>query len=65
MTDVSITEVDTDQMAKHRPARPVGDGIDDQLLAQGLVEQARAVGLQLTGEGGLLQQLTKRVWKPR
>ena len=26
-----------------------------------LVEQARAAGLQLTGEGGLLQQLTKRV----
>ena len=26
-----------------------------------LVEQARAAGLQMTGEGGLLQQLTKRV----
>ncbi|MGC4857557.1 transposase, partial [Micromonospora sp. DT4] len=26
-----------------------------------LVEQARTSGLQLTGEGGLLQQLTKRV----
>ncbi|PZF82548.1 IS256 family transposase [Micromonospora deserti] len=26
-----------------------------------LVEQARAAGLQLTGDGGLLQQLTKRV----
>ncbi|MET7728616.1 transposase, partial [Streptomyces mirabilis] len=26
-----------------------------------LVEQARSKGLQLTGEGGLLQQLTKRV----
>jgi putative transposase len=26
-----------------------------------LVEQARTAGLQLTGDGGLLQQLTKRV----
>lgn len=47
-------------MAKRGPARPVGDGVDDQLVAQA-VEQARAAGLQLTGEGGLLQQLTKRV----
>ncbi|MBO4161245.1 IS256 family transposase [Micromonospora sp. MMS20-R2-23] len=38
----------------------MGDGVDDQLVAQ-VVEQARAAGLQLTGEGGLLQQLTKRV----
>lgn len=47
-------------MAKRGPARPGGDGVDDQLVAQA-VEQARAAGLQLTGEGGLLQQLTKRV----
>lgn len=33
---------------------------DDQLVAM-LVERARSEGLQLTGEGGLLQQLTKRV----
>jgi transposase-like protein len=36
------------------------DGLDEQLVEQ-LVGQARAGGLQLTGEGGLLQQLTKRV----
>ncbi|MFG1913201.1 IS256 family transposase [Kribbella sp. NPDC048928] len=36
------------------------DGLDAQLVEQ-LVGQARAGGLQLTGEGGLLQQLTKRV----
>jgi putative transposase len=36
------------------------DGVDEQLVGQ-LVEQARAKGLQLSGEGGLLQQLTKRV----
>jgi putative transposase len=43
--------------------RPVGlptDLLDDQLIGQ-LVDRARASGLQLTGEGGLLQQLTKRV----
>ena len=33
----------------------------DAALVDALVEQARATGLQLTGEGGLLQQLTKRV----
>ncbi|MCQ9178466.1 IS256 family transposase, partial [Streptomyces sp. IBSBF 2953] len=31
-----------------------------QLIAM-LVDRARNEGLQLTGEGGLLQQLTKRV----
>ncbi|HEX2363024.1 MAG TPA: IS256 family transposase [Jiangellaceae bacterium] len=34
--------------------------LDEQLVGQ-LVEQARANGLQLTGEGGLLQRLTKLV----
>ncbi|SDM25881.1 Transposase, Mutator family [Nonomuraea jiangxiensis] len=33
---------------------------DEQLIAM-LVDRARTDGLQLTGEGGLLQQLTKRV----
>src|ERR687887_2516327 len=33
---------------------------DEQLVAM-LVDRARNDGLQLTGEGGLLQQLTKRV----
>ncbi|MFJ7586861.1 IS256 family transposase [Streptomyces sp. NPDC097617] len=36
------------------------DLLDDQLIGR-LVDRARAGGLQLTGEGGLLQQLTKRV----
>lgn len=35
-------------------------GVDDALVAQ-LVARAQAGGLKLTGEGGLLQQLTKRV----
>lgn len=34
-------------------------GVDDALMTQ-FVVRARAGGLKLTGEGGLLQQLTKR-----
>jgi len=60
MTDVMIAEVDTDAVAKREPARPAVDGVDSDLVDQ-LVEQARTAGLQLTGDGGLLQQLTKRV----
>ena len=43
-------------------AMPAGaaDGLDEQLVGQ-LVDRARAGGLQLTGEGGVLQQLTKRL----
>src|ERR1700733_13246640 len=36
------------------------DGIDEQLINQ-LIDRAKAGGLQLTGEGGVLQQLTKRL----
>ncbi|MDX3097201.1 IS256 family transposase [Streptomyces sp. ME19-03-3] len=43
-----------------RPVELSADVLDEQLLGQ-LVDRARASGLQLTGEGGLLQQLTKRV----
>jgi transposase-like protein len=59
MTDVMITEADTDSVVKRNPGQTI-DGVDAELVAQ-LVEQARTAGLQLTGEGGLLQQLTKRV----
>ena len=34
--------------------------VDDQLIDE-LVSRAQAEGRQLTGEGGLLQQLTKRL----
>ncbi|GED90125.1 hypothetical protein TNCT6_72100 [Streptomyces sp. 6-11-2] len=34
------------------------EAVDDQLIDE-LVSRAQAEGLQLTGEGGLLQQLTK------
>jgi transposase-like protein len=36
------------------------DGLDEQLINQ-LVAQAKTSGLRLTGEGGVLQQLTKRL----
>jgi transposase-like protein len=36
------------------------DGLDEQLINQ-LVDRAKTGGLQLTGEGGVLQQLTKRL----
>jgi putative transposase len=36
------------------------DSLDDQLINQ-LLDRAKAGGLQLTGEGGVLQQLTKRL----
>lgn len=42
-----------------KPAPDVA-GIDQELVGR-LVAQAREQGLDLTGEGGLLQQLTKRV----
>jgi putative transposase len=60
MTDMTMT-VDTSAVAKKNDAAATpADGVDAVLVGQ-LVEQARAAGLQLTGEGGLLQQLTKRV----
>jgi transposase-like protein len=40
---------------------PVGAATSDGQLVAILVDRARNEGLQLTGEGGLLQQLTKRV----
>jgi putative transposase len=36
------------------------DGLDEQLIDQ-LVDRARTSGLRLTGEGGVLRQLTKRL----
>jgi putative transposase len=60
MTDVMTAGVDTGPVMKPNtpPAQP--DALDEQLVGE-LVEQARANGLQLTGEGGLLQRLTKLV----
>jgi transposase-like protein len=45
---------------KVAPAAASLDALDEQLIDR-LAGQARAGGLQLAGEGGLLQQLTKRL----
>src|SRR5688572_10232150 len=65
MTDVMPEQaVDLDVVLGNEPAAP-GDGggldaVDEQLIAR-LAGKAREGGLQLTGEGGLLAQLTKRL----
>jgi putative transposase len=51
---------DTAAVAKKKEPAVTPEGVDAELVGR-LVEQARAAGLQLTGEGGLLQHLTKRV----
>jgi putative transposase len=62
MTDVMPEqEVDLDVIAGGGPPAVVGlDAVDEQLITQ-LAGRARAGGLALTGEGGLLAQLTKRL----
>jgi hypothetical protein len=54
----------TDTFVEHDPAEqpvlsPSSTATDEQLIATP-VDRARAQRLQLTGAGGLLQQLTKR-----
>ncbi|WTQ39327.1 transposase [Actinacidiphila glaucinigra] len=57
MSDVTAS---VEAVEEVRPVELSADVLDDQLIGQ-LVDRARVSGLQLTGEGGLLQQLTKRV----
>ncbi|RSM46835.1 IS256 family transposase [Actinoplanes sp. ATCC 53533] len=57
---VTTDPVDTSAVAKKKSPAATPEGVDTELVGR-LVEQARSAGLQLTGEGGLLQQLTKRV----
>ena len=58
MSDVMAADVaDTAAVAKRKDVKTT---VDAELVGQ-LVDQARASGLQLTGEGGLLAQLTKLV----
>jgi putative transposase len=59
MSDVLGAGVDTGAVAKKDESGP-GGPVDRDLVGR-LVERARAEGLQLTGEGGLLSQLTKLV----
>jgi len=58
MTEM-MSGVDTED-ANVEAETPGSVGLDEQLVTQ-LVDRAKAGGLQLTGEGGVLQQLTKRL----
>ena len=67
MTDLMPEPVvDLDALADGEPAAPAAagpellDAVDEQLIDR-LVGRAREGGLQLTGEGGLLVALTKRL----
>ncbi len=56
-----MTESVVEQESVEKSAvTPVPPASDEQLVAM-LVDRARSEGLRLTGEGGLLQMLTKRV----
>ncbi|MET7564469.1 transposase, partial [Streptomyces sp. NPDC005479] len=56
MTSNNMTEAESIEPSEAVPAKSVDDRLIDEL-----VSRAQAEGLQLTGEGGLLQQLTKRL----
>ena len=59
MTDTAV-ELETVEPVEKALSGPPAPVSDEQLVAMP-VERARPEGLQLTGQGGLLQQLTKRV----
>ncbi|WP_369275982.1 transposase [Streptomyces sp. R11] len=59
MTDTAVELETVEPVESAQPGQPAPVS-DEQLVAM-LVERARSEGLQLTGQGGLLQQLTKRV----
>jgi transposase-like protein len=59
MTEM-MSGVEHAEDARPETAAMALDGLDEQLVDQ-LVNRARAGGLKLTGEGGVLQQLTKRL----
>ncbi len=50
----------SENIAREPASRSVPAAVDDRLIEE-LVTRAQSEGLQLTGEGGLLQQLTKRL----
>ncbi len=57
-----MNETITEDSAVEEPAvESTAESVSDEQLIAMLVDRARSDGLQLTGEGGLLQQLTKRV----
>jgi transposase-like protein len=61
MEDAPMTSENVSGSEAVEPVEAVqAKAVDDQLIDE-LVGRAQAEGLQLTGEGGLLQQLTKRL----
>jgi putative transposase len=63
MTDLSEQAVDLDEVLGGESVAPASqslDAVDEQTIAR-LAGKAREGGLALTGEGGLLAQLTKRL----
>lgn len=56
MTSNNVTEAETVEPSEPVPPKSVDDRLIDELVGR-----AQAEGLRLTGEGGLLQQLTKRL----
>ncbi|WP_407841448.1 IS256 family transposase [Streptomyces sp. DSM 116496] len=52
--------VSAEAVAEVQPSGLAPEVLDDQLISQ-LVDWAKADGIKLTGQGGLLQQLTKRI----
>lgn len=56
MTDVTVSAAAVEEVK----SAGAPDALDDQLISQ-LGDRAKADGIQPTGEGGLLQQLTKRI----
>src|SRR3954462_5636557 len=62
MDDALMTSNDAPEGASSKVANPQpAKAVDDQLIEE-LVGRAQAEGLQLTGEGGLLQQLRNDCW---
>lgn len=59
MTDMMLGVLNREDAENPQVGDQLG-GLDDQRVEQ-LVSRARAGGLRLTGEGGVLQQLTKRL----
>jgi putative transposase len=56
-----MSETTAETQSVEEPVAEAAEPATDEQLISMLVDRARNEGLQLTGEGGLLQQLTKRV----
>lgn len=56
MTSDNVTAAESVEPSEATPSKPVNDRLIDEHVGR-----AQAGGLQLTGEGGLLQQLTKQL----